>query len=212
MVVCTGGFVAQTVASIMMNGLCCIWQMEAENDAREAIRKDIRVEYERQRKIEQEIWEQRQKQCQTENWYSGSASSVSTDDRRRKLIADKMNLLSVRSQGSSNSSSSRRRSQQAREGEEPREGPVLVQRVSSPLSRQPIKKRKVRIASPHSVVADFITTTNAVKPPQQWNDMSSLMDSAFDDDNEAYEEDIQDGNDGMPTEDEISSLVDVPLR
>ena len=187
---------ASTVASIMMNGLCCIWQMEAENDTRESIRKDIRVEYERQRQIEQELWEQRRK-CQTENWYT-DASSVNTDHRRRKLIADKMNL-SVHSQGS-------HRSAQA---EEPREGPPLVQRISSPLSRQPIKKRKVRMTSPHSVadfqVADCIAT-DAAKSPQQWNDMSSLMDSAFQEDDEHY--DI----DEMPTEDEISSLVDVPLR
>jgi len=196
--------------------------MEAENDTREAIRKDIRVEYERQRKIEQELWEQRQqKQCQTENWYTGSASSVNTDDRRRKLIADKMSVHLVRTQGSG----SNHRNNPMEVDKECREGPAqLVQHVSSPVSRQPIKKRKVRIASPHSVVADFIATTDAMKSPQQWNYMSSLMDSAFDDDNDPYD-DIQDNDDhndhddhnddddgGMPVEHETSSLVDVPLQ
>ena len=196
---------ANTVASLMMNGLCCIWQMEAENDAREAIRRDIRVEYERQRKIEQEIWEQRQRrQCQAEHWYS--ASSVSTDDRRRKLIETKMNLRSVPSQGCNNS-------YRNKQDEEPREGPAdLVQHVSSPLSRQPLKKRKVRIASPHSVVADFNATTDTIKSPQQWNDMSSLMDSAFDDDNDPYDDDDDDDDEKSTMADELSSLVDVPLQ
>lgn len=179
-----------------------IWNMEAENDTREAFRRDIRVEYERQRKIEQELWEQRQR-CHAENWYS-DASSVNTDHRRRKLIADKLNL-SVYSQGS----------QRSEEPDENREGPALVQHIPSPLSRQPIKKRKVRIASPHNVVdfalADCVVA-GTTKSPQHWNDMSSLMDSAFDDegdDNGDEKNDLQD--DAVQMNDETVSLVDVPL-
>ena len=64
---------------------------EKQMQQREAFRRDIRVEYERQRQIEQEIWEARRRNTATENWYN-DAASVSTDQRRRKLIATKASL------------------------------------------------------------------------------------------------------------------------
>lgn len=39
----------------MMNGLCCMWQMQGEEESREIIRRDIRIEYERQRAIDMKI-------------------------------------------------------------------------------------------------------------------------------------------------------------
>lgn len=244
MVVCEGGFVASTIASLMMNGVCCVWQMQEEEDRRDAIRQDIRVEYERQRVIERDLWAQRQRQqleeqfnrggdansSMAENWYT-DASSVHTDHRRRKLIADKMRLSS-KSQPSDGEGRASNNNQASHSF-----GHTLVKKLASPLSRQPIKKRKIRVAtsprqketcaftdSPHCVTdlglmecqdRPHTTTTKASSsssPNSTWNDMSSLMDSAFADDEDDDDEQyglmmIDDG--GV---EEITSLVDVPLR
>lgn len=245
MVVCSGGFVASTVASIMMNGVCCLWQMEEEKEKqvrqREAFRRDIRVEYERQRRIEQEIWEARRKNTKTENWYHDADSSVSTDQRRRKLIATKASLVhhaavaatETQSQQPGDMHNDSTPLLQLPSCQEP--ATALVQRVASPQSRQPIKKRKIRIATSPTNTNNTTTTTTSTnkeqqqwlarrpamavcpKSPQQWNDMSSLMDSAFhddDDDDDATDDTNLDEvlMDTMMEEEEITSLVDVPLR
>jgi hypothetical protein len=184
--VCGGGFIASTVASLMMNGVCCMWQMQEEEDRRDALRKDIRVEYERQRRAEQELWEQRHNM--TENWYQSDASL--TDGRRRKLLADKLRLSSSsnNSRGASHHSS-RATTHSAATAAEGRDGPPpqavssssttrgLVKQLESPLSRQPIKKRRVRVRSPSSVA--LMDCSEDEPPTMHWNAMSSLMDSAL---------------------------------
>lgn len=212
MVVCEGSFVVSTIASLMMNGVCCLWQMEEENERqlqqREAIRQDIRVEYERQRQIEQEIWHQRQREYQeaafqAENWYTDSPSAH-TDQRRRKLLADKRRL-SLQSQ--------QENSVRHQRTEDQRDEPMLVQRPCSLLSRQPIKKRKVRIATSPRRRDEFpveeCVAADAHKTFQQWNDMSSLMDSALEDE---YVDVDLDEEMIMLEEETITSLVDVPLQ
>ena len=251
MVVCSGGFVASTVASIMMNGVCCLWQMEEEKEKqlrqREAFRRDIRVEYERQRRIEQEIWEARRNNTRTENWYHDADSSVNTDQRRRKLIATKASLVhhttaaatETQSQQPGDMHNDSTPSLLLPSCQDP--ATALVQRVASPQSRQPIKKRKVRIATSPTNKNNAATTTTTTttttstnkqqqllacrpimavypKSPQQWNDMSSLMDTAFHDDDDDDDDTTDDTNldqeitDIMMEEEEITSLVDVPLR
>jgi len=39
-----GGFVASSIASVMMNGMCCAWNAHQEEDRRLALRKDLREE------------------------------------------------------------------------------------------------------------------------------------------------------------------------
>lgn len=234
MVLCEGSFVMSTVASLMMNGVCCLWQMEEENDRqmqqREAIRQDIRVEYERQRQIEQEIWKQRQEEYRdpssgsnllTENWYAGSPLAH-TELRRRKLMEDKRRL-SLASQESLCDDTE----------------PPLVQQPTSPLSRQPIKKRKIRVASPPrthiKVVGNNVNDddddniacvwTGAPKSNCECSDMSSLMDMALEDEEEDNNEGNQkyknDNNETYPQasendctmeQEEITSLVEVNLH
>lgn len=46
------GFLISTAASVMMNGVCCVYQMHEERHLREAMRKDIREEWKLQRKRE----------------------------------------------------------------------------------------------------------------------------------------------------------------
>jgi len=83
MVFCDGAVIASTVASLVMNGVCCVWQMQEEEERRDNLRKDIRVEYERQLLMEQEIWEQRQNEYDRKYH---SDSSLQEEDRRRRLL------------------------------------------------------------------------------------------------------------------------------
>ena len=77
-----------------MNGVCCVWQMQEEEDRREALRKDIRIEYERQRLIDRQ-----QRQMDMERWSDESnearqreSDASRRDDRRRSLLHSKMDL------------------------------------------------------------------------------------------------------------------------
>jgi hypothetical protein len=54
-----GAAVASTVASLMMNGVCCVWQMQEDQTLRESIRKDVQAEYKHQRSEDQKIWDSR---------------------------------------------------------------------------------------------------------------------------------------------------------
>jgi hypothetical protein len=166
-----------------------MWQMQEEEDRRDALRKDIRVEYERQRRTEQELWEQRH--TLTENWYQSDASLI--DERRRKLLADKLKLSSSssNSRGAGNNSSRaamHAAAAAAAAAAEARDGPPtndafslptggLVKQLESPLSRQPIKKRRVRVRSPSSVA--LMDCSEIETPTMHWHAMSSLMDSAL---------------------------------
>ena len=54
--VCDASFLASTIISVMMDGMCCAWQMREADKTRESIRLDIRKEYERQRQVDEETW------------------------------------------------------------------------------------------------------------------------------------------------------------
>ena len=85
-----------------------MWQMQEEEERRDAIRRDIRVEYERQRLQERELWEQmnenhRRRHASFYSDYSShreqqdgfvreSSFSSSVDGRRCKLVAEKRQL------------------------------------------------------------------------------------------------------------------------
>jgi hypothetical protein len=49
MVLCDGGILTTTFVSIVMNGVCCVWNEEMEVERREQWRQDIQTTYERQR-------------------------------------------------------------------------------------------------------------------------------------------------------------------
>jgi hypothetical protein len=46
------GFLLSTGVSLMMNGMCCVYQMHGEKELRQAMRSDIREEWRAQREIE----------------------------------------------------------------------------------------------------------------------------------------------------------------
>jgi hypothetical protein len=91
--VCDASMVAGTIVSVMMNGLCCAFQQQEEEERREALRRDIRAEYHRQRLIDVALWEKRALAGLKE---SSSLSLEDEDclalehDRRRKLLLTKM--------------------------------------------------------------------------------------------------------------------------
>lgn len=103
--VCDAAMVASTVASLMMNGICCVWQMQEEEERREQLRRDLRVEYERQRLMDLELWaEQRSVSASTSNstrtkhYHSDSSlpenSTVYQQElRRRQLLKQKMDAV-----------------------------------------------------------------------------------------------------------------------
>ena len=68
----------------MMNGTCCLWQMKQEEERREVLRRDFRMEYERHRFYEREhqLFQQRSKE-----------QEVESAERRRKIIAAKVEAL-----------------------------------------------------------------------------------------------------------------------
>lgn len=52
MVLCDGGFLLSTSATMMMNGVCYLHQMNGERELRQAMRDDIRDEWKQQREVE----------------------------------------------------------------------------------------------------------------------------------------------------------------
>jgi hypothetical protein len=90
--VCDGAMIASTLVSVMMNGVCCMWQKEEEKDRREAFRQDIRTEYWNQRLIDHELRMQELINDPHDERDSGDHElSFLQDARRRKLLLDKMN-------------------------------------------------------------------------------------------------------------------------
>jgi hypothetical protein len=110
--VCDAGM----IVSLMMNGLCCIWQEHSEKERREIIRNDIRVEYLRHRIIEQELFEQRRRQMMMEEtsghyeqYYHEIDRRIANDEigKRQKMFIDEANgsyLSTANSSGKSISS------------------------------------------------------------------------------------------------------------
>lgn len=100
--VCDGAVVASTVASVMMNGLCCAWQMDQEKELRVGVREDVRREYERQRAYEAQVWERRQQAMEGRLYASDSSRQ---DERRRRFRQSKLEALAKARQVSKTSPS-----------------------------------------------------------------------------------------------------------
>lgn len=109
--VCDGAMVASTVVSLMMNGMCCMYQQQEEAKRSETIRRDIRAEYWHQRLVDHELLSQRKDMYQEDsisdiqatipqrhNETSSSSSSSlilsKVDHRRRQLVMDKIKASS----------------------------------------------------------------------------------------------------------------------
>lgn len=68
----------------MMNGTCCLWQMQQEEERRESLRRDFRMEYERHRLIDRELQIIAYQQQRDER---------ESSDRRQKIMAAKSAVL-----------------------------------------------------------------------------------------------------------------------
>lgn len=64
MVLCDGGFLLSTGVSIMMNGVCCVVQMNGEKSLRQAMRNDIREEWKEQREVETQVKLEQERQTE----------------------------------------------------------------------------------------------------------------------------------------------------
>jgi hypothetical protein len=80
--VCDGAMVASSLVSMMMNGVCCMYQMQEEDERREATRKDIRFEYERQKMMDMEYWSYRS------NNNNGHKNKSGSDHNKRAYHSD----------------------------------------------------------------------------------------------------------------------------
>jgi len=80
-----GAVVVSTVASLLLNGLCCAWQMQEEDERCNQLRKKVRVEYELQRLYDRENWEQRMDRVSHREYSSAGM------ERRRLLMITKKN-------------------------------------------------------------------------------------------------------------------------
>lgn len=107
--VCDAGM----IVSLMMSGLCCIWQEHSEKERREIIRNDIRVEYLRHRIIEQELFELRRRQMMMEEtsghyeqFYYEIERRITDDEirKRQQMFIDKANGSYFSTLNSSNNS------------------------------------------------------------------------------------------------------------
>jgi hypothetical protein len=66
-----------------------MWQMKEEDDRRDYIRKDIRVEYERQRLMDMEYWDYHPKNSENRPYHSNSSLQEDQHRRRRRLLMTK---------------------------------------------------------------------------------------------------------------------------
>lgn len=82
------GLISNVLASVVMNGLCCVHSMQEEEARRKEhqdfVRRTIKVEYERQRLIEREIWD---KQLREQGL---TDAAIVAEARRKLLIAAKI--------------------------------------------------------------------------------------------------------------------------
>lgn len=94
-----GTFCASAVASLMINGICCAWQIQNDEEQRDVLRKDMRVESELHRLQNRELWEQmhsdspNRRHCyyreEDERPTSPLSFSSDTEERRRKFVAER---------------------------------------------------------------------------------------------------------------------------
>lgn len=129
MVVVEGATILNLVASVMMNGVCCIHAMEEEErrkkETEKTMRKVINVEWQRQRLMEQE---QHERFLRDQGM---DAASVMADERRRLYMATKM--MAASSQHSSRASYSSQQSEASSKRE--------YRRYDSFVAQGPIVKR-----------------------------------------------------------------------
>jgi hypothetical protein len=88
--------VASTVISLMVNGLCCLWQQQEEQKLREAIRHDVRTEYWHHRRsmdLQTPIDPDDMSQCVLDTIDIMHIQ----EERRKKLMIAKMNVMQQRS-------------------------------------------------------------------------------------------------------------------
>lgn len=209
-------FVASTATSIMMNGVCCVWQMHEEEDRRDAIRRDIRVEYERQREMERELWEQRERTIYNANSQTaGSDHSYGAESRREKLVMEKSHLSSC---------SARKRDSEERDPSSPSLSDRRLQ------MRFPLHHPK-RVPCHEMCCEQSIGTTGqqptkmesyVIRPLQPSQSMDeyctfhkSIQRSLMDDDEEDMEDDEEvNTEDNVVDSDneEVTSLVDIALQ
>lgn len=133
---------AGTIVSLMMDGVCCIWQQKEEVGRREAVRRDIRAEYWHQKLMDHEIHEQRRNATANEDdkgtypyfprvHHHSDLSMVTQEDRRRQLLLDKVNA-----------SHNSRNHEQARASSEP---PMSMAVAIIPVSPQSSPKTGERL-------------------------------------------------------------------
>ncbi|GAX16217.1 hypothetical protein FisN_3Hh301 [Fistulifera solaris] len=190
--VCDAAMILSTLVTFAMNGACCVYQMQEDEDLRKSIRRDIRVEYERQHVIDMERWAERDsRERKHEN------ESSLDHDRRQRLLHQKLDLLNQVSRdggvqerdGAPVAGAWLESSEQAFMSTCKHDGLAKVSKVASKRSRSATTSRFAQRRLAQKMAAQAASS-----------DMSSLLDSDNEDDT------IDD------TADEESSLVDVELH
>jgi hypothetical protein len=82
--------IATTVVSLMMNGVCCMWQHHEDKEMRETLRRDMRAEYWHHRLMEHELQMHPNNSQRFQYPLSTDGLEPGLDDRRKKLMLDKM--------------------------------------------------------------------------------------------------------------------------
>ena len=185
--------IVSTLVTFTMNGMCCVYQMQEDEDLRRTIRKDMRVEYERQRVIDLERWaehDSKERQHRSESSHN--------QDRRQRLLRQKLDLTSQASRD--RGCQEREHAPGASDRSESSDQAVFV----SHNHNNCVEDSKVTLKQSRSVPLSKFAQRNLAQKQivQAASNMSSLLDS----DNEQHImfNDIADEDD--------SSLVDVDLH
>ena len=185
--VCDGAMIASTALSLMMNGVCCVWQMQEEDDKRAAIRKDIRIEYERQRLLDLERFAGHS--IATRQYESDSSLE---DDRRKSLLNSKSEVTARR----------RNLDREVRDSASISGTSALsVAAVLLPVDRSPMVSKQVDRASFSRSKRERLYCKRQRRPEYSKRSSPACADSSlfdFDDDD-------------IPSDEEVLSLVDVAL-
>jgi len=171
--------VVNLVASVMMNGVCCIHSMQEEEkrqkEQQEALRKAINVEWQRQRLMELEHREMKLRE------EGKDAASIMADERRRLLMSSKIAASQQASSRSSATEMLEREKLEAQEGNSlpnqrnvPYYDIVMDRSRSAPTATRPrIYRERVPL-----VVGD------ATRSRVYCTNVSSLLDDDDDDDDD----------------------------
>jgi hypothetical protein len=82
--------IATTFVSLMMNGVCCMWQHHEDQEMRETLRRDMRAEYWHHRLMEHELQMHSNSDQRFQYPLNTNRLEPGQDDRRKKLMLDKM--------------------------------------------------------------------------------------------------------------------------